>query len=59
MHRNLVFAFAYDVAGIPVAAGVLCPVSGVLLSRVVAAAATALSSVSLISNALRLRNRSL
>ena len=53
---NLWFAFAYNMAGVPVAAGVLYPVFGVLLSPVVAAAAMALSSVSVIGNALRLRS---
>jgi Cu+-exporting ATPase len=57
IRQNLVFAFIYNVAGIPVAAGVLYPVFGVLLSPIIAAAAMALSSVSVISNALRLRSR--
>ncbi|MFC0465432.1 heavy metal translocating P-type ATPase [Kineococcus gynurae] len=55
IRQNLGFAFAYNAAGIPVAAGVLYPVSGVLLSPAIAAAAMALSSVSVIANALRLR----
>jgi len=55
IRQNLVFAFVYNVAGIPVAAGVLYPAFGLLLSPVIAAAAMALSSVSVISNALRLR----
>ena len=56
IRQNLVFAFAYNVIGIPVAAGVLYPVFGVLLSPVVAALAMSLSSVSVIANALRLRS---
>lgn len=55
IRQNLVFAFAYNVAGIPVAAGVLYPLTGTLLSPAIAAAAMALSSVSVIGNALRLR----
>jgi Cu+-exporting ATPase len=53
--QNLFLSFAYDVAGIPLAAGVLYPWFGLLLSPLVAAAAMALSSVSVIGNALRLR----
>jgi Cu+-exporting ATPase len=55
IRQNLVFAFAYNVIGIPVAAGVLYPAFGILLSPVVAALAMSLSSVSVIANALRLR----
>jgi Cu+-exporting ATPase len=55
IRQNLFFAFVYNVAGVPVAAGVLYPVFGILLSPIVAAAAMALSSVSVVSNALRLR----
>jgi P-type Cu+ transporter len=55
IRQNLFFAFIYNALGVPVAAGILYPVSGVLLSPVVAAAAMALSSVSVIGNALRLR----
>jgi P-type Cu+ transporter len=55
IRQNLFFAFIYNTAGIPLAAGVLYPFFGILLSPVVAAAAMALSSVSVIVNALRLR----
>ena len=55
IRQNLVLSFAYNVAGIPLAAGVLYPLFGLLLSPVVAAAAMALSSVSVIANALHLR----
>jgi P-type Cu+ transporter len=56
---NLWFAFIYNAAGIPVAAGLLYPLFGILLSPEVAAAAMALSSVSVIANSLRLRARQL
>jgi Cu+-exporting ATPase len=59
IRQNLVFAFIYNAAGVPLAAGVLYPVLGVLLSPIVAAAAMALSSVSVIANALRLRAQAL
>jgi Cu+-exporting ATPase len=55
IRQNLVFAFAYNAIGIPVAAGVLYPLFGILLSPVVAALAMSLSSVSVIGNALRLK----
>jgi heavy metal translocating P-type ATPase len=55
IRQNLIFAFIYNAAGIPVAAGLLYPAFGLLLSPVIAAAAMALSSVSVIGNALRLR----
>ncbi len=55
IRQNLLFAFIYNAAGVPIAAGVLYPVFGLLLSPVVAAAAMALSSVSVIANSLRLR----
>jgi Cu+-exporting ATPase len=51
----LFFAFIYNAAGIPIAAGLLYPAFGILLSPIIAAAAMALSSVSVIGNALRLR----
>ncbi|MES2667803.1 MAG: heavy metal translocating P-type ATPase [Pseudomonadota bacterium] len=53
--QNLFFAFAYNALGVPIAAGLLYPATGVLLSPMIAAAAMSLSSVSVISNALRLR----
>jgi Cu+-exporting ATPase len=59
IRENLAFAFAYNLIGIPVAAGVLYPVFGVLLSPMVAALAMSLSSVSVIGNALRLRGAKL
>jgi P-type E1-E2 ATPase len=55
IRQNLFFAFVYNAAGVPVAAGVLYPMLGLLLSPIIAAAAMALSSVSVIGNALRLR----
>jgi Cu+-exporting ATPase len=56
IRQNLFFAFAYNSLGVPVAAGVLYPFFGLLLSPIVASAAMTFSSVSVISNALRLRN---
>jgi Cu+-exporting ATPase len=55
IRQNLFFAFVYNAAGVPIAAGVLYPVFGILLSPIIAAAAMALSSVSVIANAARLR----
>ena len=54
IRQNLFFAFAYNTLGVPVAAGVLYPFFGMLLSPIIASAAMSLSSVSVISNALRL-----
>ncbi|MBE7201018.1 MAG: heavy metal translocating P-type ATPase [Parafilimonas terrae] len=59
IRQNLFFAFIYNAAGVPVAAGVLYPFLGILLSPIIAAAAMALSSVSVIGNALRLRTTNL
>jgi Cu+-exporting ATPase len=55
IRQNLLFAFLYNALGIPIAAGLLYPLTGLLLSPMIAAAAMSLSSVSVISNALRLR----
>jgi len=55
IRQNLFFAFVYNAAGVPIAAGILYPTFGILLSPIIAAAAMALSSVSVIANALRLR----
>jgi len=55
MKQNLGFAFLYNTLGIPIAAGVLYPFTGLMLSPIIAAAAMSLSSVSVILNALRLR----
>ena len=55
IRQNLFFAFIYNAVGVPIAAGVLYPAFGLLLSPIIAAAAMSLSSVSVIGNALRLR----
>ena len=55
IRQNLFFAFIYNSAGVPIAAGILYPVFGILLSPMIAAVAMSLSSVSVIGNALRLR----
>jgi Cu+-exporting ATPase len=55
IRQNLFFAFAYNAAGVPIAAGVLYPVFGILLSPMIAAAAMSASSLSVVANALRLR----
>jgi Cu+-exporting ATPase len=56
IRQNLFFAFVYNAAGVPIAAGVLYPAFGILLSPIIAAAAMSLSSVSVVANALRLRH---
>jgi Cu+-exporting ATPase len=56
IRQNLFFAFVYNVMGVPIAAGVLFPFIGILLSPMIASAAMTFSSVSVIANALRLRN---
>jgi Cu+-exporting ATPase len=57
MHQNLGFAFLYNSLGVPIAAGILFPFFGLLLSPMLAALAMSLSSVSVVGNALRLRSR--
>ena len=57
IRENLIWAFVYNVLGVPIAAGALYPFFGILLSPMIASAAMSLSSVSVISNALRLRKR--
>ncbi len=59
IRQNLFFAFVYNAAGVPIAAGILYPFLGIFLSPVMAAAAMSLSSVSVISNALRLNVQAL
>ncbi len=59
IRENLFFAFVYNALGVPIAAGVLYPVFGILLSPIIASAAMSLSSVSVIANALRLRRLAL
>ena len=59
VRQNLFFAFIYNALGIPIAAGVLYPFFGLLLSPIIAGAAMSLSSVSVIANALRLRSMKL
>ena len=59
IRQNLFFAFVYNALGIPVAAGLLYPFFGLLLSPIIAGAAMSLSSVSVITNALRLRHAKL
>jgi Cu+-exporting ATPase len=57
IRQNLLFAFGYNAAGVPIAAGILYPVFGILLSPMLAAAAMSFSSVSVIANSLRLRSK--
>jgi P-type Cu+ transporter len=59
IRQNLFFAFFYNILGVPIAAGVLYPFFGLLLSPVIASAAMTFSSVTVITNALRLRNAKL
>ena len=59
IRQNLAFAFAYNALGVPIAAGILYPHFGILLSPIIAALAMSLSSVSVIGNALRLRSAKL
>ncbi len=58
IRQNLMFAFLYNALGVPIAAGILYPVFGLVLSPIIAAAAMSLSSVSVVGNALRLRQTS-
>jgi Cu+-exporting ATPase len=59
IRQNLFFAFVYNTVGVPIAAGVLYPFFGLLLSPIIAGAAMSLSSVSVVTNALRLRHQRL
>jgi P-type Cu+ transporter len=59
IRQNLFFAFVYNTLGVPIAAGILYPFAGVLLSPMIASAAMTFSSVSVIANALRLRRLNL
>jgi Cu+-exporting ATPase len=59
VRQNLFFAFIYNLVGVPIAAGVLYPFFGILLSPILAAAAMSFSSVSVITNSLRLRKTEL
>jgi Cu+-exporting ATPase len=59
IRQNLFFAFIYNTVGVPIAAGILYPIFGILLSPILAAAAMSFSSVSVVANALRLRKTTL
>ena len=59
IRQNLFFAFVYNTLGVPIAAGILYPFAGILLSPMIASAAMTFSSVSVIANALRLRRLAL
>ncbi|HBC00219.1 MAG TPA: hypothetical protein DC032_06445, partial [Pseudomonas sp.] len=59
MHQNLTFAFLYNALGVPLAAGLLYPLTGLLLSPIIAALAMSMSSASVVFNALRLRKVSI
>jgi P-type Cu+ transporter len=59
IRQNLVFAFAYNLIGVPIAAGILYPAFGITLNPMIASVAMSLSSVSVIGNALRLRRKGL
>ena len=59
LRQNLIFAFGYNLVGVPIAAGVLYPISGLLLNSMIASVAMSLSSISVIANSLRLSRANL